>query len=613
MQGKKIKVLLITVVAIVFAAPALAQPPDTLWTICFGGSGDDYAYAIQQTADGNFAFFGRTSSWGAGMEDFWALKMDDLGNAQWSHTYGGSERNLGFDGQQTADGGYVLVGQIGDYPSADAWLVKTDAGGNQTWAASYNYSSHDHAESVWQNTDGGYIMNGNHNGMYYNIWTIRTDANGSMLWNREFGIPAGNDEGKDVQQTSDGNFILLNTIHVESWAYNPRIWLTKMDPVGNTLWNVEFGAANQAYGHSVQQTSDGGYIFTGWTNPPGAPADLWLVKTDGSGNMLWNRTFGGNGSEEGYCVRQTTDGGYIIAGCTSSYGAGGNDVWIIKTDDLGNMQWNCAYGGAGDDVGHSVWQTADAGYIVGGYTNSFGAGGYDAWVLLLESAPQNLSVNLIPFSSNIQIPASGGAFEFYVFVTNGGSDTAWVDLWTKAILPNGTAVGPLLGAANVALDPGVTGWVRYQNVPGRVPSGLYTYIACAGDYPSSIWASDSLQFTKLATGDGAGVGDWANWGDPLIGQAEAPDSRPATFVLHRPAPNPFNPATTIAYSLPEAASVKLQIFDVSGRGVSALADGWQDAGEHSVVFDASGLPSGIYFARLSVAGFNQTQKLLLVK
>ena len=148
------------------------------------------------------------------------------------------------------------------------------------------------------------------------------------------------------------------------------------------MWNQTYGSPNPDGVESMVQTSDGGYALAGETVTFGTiKRDFWLVRTDASGNHVWNQTYGGTGNDYGYSVVQTVDGGYAMTGYTGSLGAGSSDVWLVKTDELGNHVWNQTYGGTEGDIGWSVIQTSDGGYAITGYTGSFGAGGHDFWLV----------------------------------------------------------------------------------------------------------------------------------------------------------------------------------------------------------------------------------------
>ncbi|MEK0330908.1 MAG: hypothetical protein QQN49_06680, partial [Nitrosopumilus sp.] len=169
------------------------------------------------------------------------------------------------------------------------------------------------------------------------------------------------------------------------------LWCVPLKAEPDTLWTKTFGGSDREWGNSVEQTSDGGYIITGLTESYGTGSDdVWLIKTDALGNTLWTKTFGGSNSDYGSSVQQTSDGGYIITGYTLSYGAGSRDVWLIKTDSSGDTLWTKTFGGSSLDISSSVQQTSDGGYIITGYTGSYGAGYYDVWLIKTDSSGDTL-------------------------------------------------------------------------------------------------------------------------------------------------------------------------------------------------------------------------------
>ena len=231
-------------------------------------------------------------------------------------------------------------------------------------------------------------------------------------------------------------------------------------------------------------------------------------------------------------------------------------------------------------------------------------------------APPLIAVNLTPENPPIYIPGSGGSFNFNIAVSNNTASPATFDVWTMATLPNGHAAGPLIGPVTVTVAPSTTiNRDRTQAVGYGAPAGTYTYDAYIGDYPDDIWDEDHFDFTKLADDNGGPiVPEWANWGESFAeAQATGLSASPADFALHPAYPNPFNPVTNLRFSLPEPGNVILTIYDVQGKEVVRLVEGYRLAGVYDVACNASSLSSGIYFARLTAGNFQQTQKILLIK
>ena len=374
---------------------------DTIWIKTFGTSGGDYydeGASVQQTMDDGYIITGSTEHYSPFNTDLWLIKTNASGDTLWTKIFGGSGYDYGYAVQQTTDGGYILTGVTNSFGAHDydVWLIKTNASGDTLWTKTFGTGDYEEGLSVQQTVDGGYIIVGYTqipDAGFGDIWLIKTNASGDTLWAKTFG---GYGNGYTGQQTKDGGYIISGFIK-SSFNDASDFWLIKTDAAGDTLWTKTIGGSDDDFGYSVQQTTDEGYILAGTTYSFGSGySDVWLVKTDALGDTLWTKTFGGNSYELGYSVQQTQDGGFVITGSIYAY-TSSEDVWLIKTDSSGNEIWSKAFDIGRDEQGNSVKQTKDDGYIITGYTFYYGTNDKD--VLLIKTTPYVNQVEINTFNT----------------------------------------------------------------------------------------------------------------------------------------------------------------------------------------------------------------------
>ncbi|MBI4863000.1 MAG: hypothetical protein HY815_22465 [Candidatus Riflebacteria bacterium] len=375
------------------------------WAKTYGGGNDDRAYDTRATADGGYIVTGWTKSFGAGDADVWVLKLDSQGKILWEKAYGGAGEDVGTSIRQTAEGGYAVAGWTASFGSGgnDVWVLKLDAQGNLIWQKTYGGAYPDHSYAFQQTSDGGYIVAADTFSFpsytaTTDVWLLKLDAQGNVIWQRIYG-GLNYDWVYCVQQTTDAGYVVAG--HTRSFgAGNEDTWILKLDGQGDIDWQATYGGTGRDWATGVRQTEDGGYVALGYTTSFGAGNyDVWLLKLDGLGNVDWQRTYGGAGIDYGWFIEQAEVGGFVVSGLTQSFGAGDGTAWLLKLDTLGNVAWQKTYGGAGGDWGMGVHGTTDGGYVMGGLTSSFGAGSVDAWLLKLDSqgrcAPLGVDTNAV--------------------------------------------------------------------------------------------------------------------------------------------------------------------------------------------------------------------------
>ena len=362
--------------------------PELTWNHTYSWSSYDSAHSGVETKDGGLAIVGFTTPQGSTKTNFRLLKLDANGNILWSRTYGGEENDYGFSVIQTIEGGFALTGYTSSYGagSADAWLIKTDAYGKVEWEHTYGETNTDVANTLIQTADGGYALagwTGSYGAGHVDAWLLKTDNKGVLQWSQTYGGPRW-DEIEALIQTNDSGYVFVGVLAVGDSASPEELWVVKTDATGVIQWNQTYGGKWSDQAYSIILSRDGGYAIAGRNVPDETGfrgPDFWLVKTDTQGLVEWNYTYGGIEHERARSVVQTADGGYALLGETDSFGAGSFDFWLVKTDINGTAQWNQTYGGFNCEIPHSLVQTSDGGLVLIGTTNLKEVYNYDYLVM----------------------------------------------------------------------------------------------------------------------------------------------------------------------------------------------------------------------------------------
>ncbi len=359
-----------------------------LWSHTYGGAESDGGRSVIQTRDGGYAVAGYTFSSGVNDADVYLIKTDSMGNELWSNTFGGNGREYGNAICQTADFGYIITGYTTSFGAGakDVYLIKTDSAGQLQWSKTYGGSGSDGGNFVYVLGNDGYLICGYTESYGHgenDIYLIRTNTSGDTLWTKTYG-GIESEWGNSLFQTDDRGFLITAT--TGSFGVGQRdIYIVKTDSLGNYQWQRTFGNGVQdhEWGTSAAMTSDRGYIITGYRDIINQELyDVALLKVDSAGNRKWLKRFGqGTFYDFGRAVVETADKGFIICGGTKNAQTGYNDLYIIKTDSSGNLISKQAFGSAKSEECYSIQNTRDGNVILTGHTNSTGAGSYDAWLV----------------------------------------------------------------------------------------------------------------------------------------------------------------------------------------------------------------------------------------
>ena len=370
----------------IILSTALTVSGQTTFQKTYGGADGDFGLSVQQTTDGGYILFGQTWSFGSGSQDMYLVKTDYQGNEQWSQTFGGTKLEFGISAQQTTDGGYILCGAYSGLSNDSLALIKTDQSGNEVWNKRYSGTvDRDVGQFVQPTSDSGFIAVG-FTGPAFNehIYMVKTDFNGNEQWSKVHNS-SGREFAVGVVQTSDGGYAMIGETNGKGFG-GKDMFLVKTNATGDTTWTKTYGTPSDEIGRSLYITSDNGFILLGYEDS--TVGKLYLVKTDSLGNEQWSNYYGSTGSDMGHSVKQTSDGGFILAGRKDgTFGSSGTvDMYCIKTDSTGAIEWEYTFPRGLLSEAYSVQQTTDGGYILLGYTTDT-VGGVDSDMYLVKIDP----------------------------------------------------------------------------------------------------------------------------------------------------------------------------------------------------------------------------------
>ena len=569
------QIITLSAFLLIFCA-ASGQVPNIQWQKTFGGSSNDEIYSAQQTADGGYIMLGTSQSndgevtghhGTATNYDYWIVKTDDTGAIQWQKSLGGSMDDLGYAVRQTADGGYILMGG---------------------------------SESADGDLSGCSITE-------YDYWIIKLYSSGAIQWSTCLGGSSYN-VGWSVQQTADMSYIAVgvsysNDLQVTGNHGGADYWVVKVSSSGSLVWEKSLGGSGSDQGKCIQQTADGGYIVAGSSMSNDSQVtgnhggvDYWVVKLNDTGAIQWQKSLGGSGEDDGKFVRQTFDGGYIVAGGSNSTDSqvtgnhGGFDFWIVKLDSAGSVQWQRSCGGTGDEWAYSVEQTLDSGYIISGGSSSADGdvtgnhGSNDYWVLKLSKSgfkqwEKSLGGTGDDQAYAIQQTTDSG------FIVGGGSSSingditgnrGGYDYWLVKLSPC-TLLSPSIVAAGAVLSTTVSyytyQWIKNDTIIAGATNSTFT-VTGNGTYLVHVTDTNGCAATALVPAFVNGVQYLSN---------------AHTITL---TPNPTSGDVIIQ----GAGLVKIGVYNMLGQLLKEF-----DKADH---FSIKDLPGGLYFIKLYyITGF----------
>lgn len=593
----------------------------------YGGTASERGTTIDLTTDGGYIITGSSSSFTSD-QDMYLLKLNKLGSIVWSkvyHSFFSFDRLHGV--KHTPDGGYYLTGYIeGGFGFIDHAIMRIDSIGNIIWAKHFGGAEAEELREVCITLDGGALVSG-YNASYgpgaKEIQAIKFSPSGDVEWAKTYGN-IYEDFNASILILSDGNFLLVGATDVSGF-YDVRPLLIKTDTLGNIIWAKIYSGVIEDWARFALETDDGGILIVGDTRSYGlgGSADIYLIKTDSLGNVQWANAYGGIGTEKGYGVTKSIDGNYVITGYTNSFGFGGYDAFLMKVDLNGDVDWFYTYGGQSDDYAFKVLETPDSGYVLIGGRKSNSLGGEDVYIIKTDKFGISGCDFSMPNVNVFQI--TNLLAEDYVLSTLEVISVA--DLSLTVVNPNSAAkfycgsIPVELKSFNYKLENRsvVISWstaTETNNMGFKVLRNNIEIGFVSGHGTTAESKDYSFRDQVMENGSYTYSLIQVDYDGTTekIGEIEVVISKiPVDYELEQNYPNPFNPTTKIKYTIPKVSHVSLIVYGSLGEEVVTLVDEIKEAGYYEVVFDGTDVPSGVYFYTLLSNKFSTTKKMILLK
>ena len=431
---------ILVLIMLMFSTSLFCQDQNILWQNTIGGTSEDIIWTGLRTSNGDYLFGGSSTSNisgdktedSNGSNDVWLVLLDTSGNIIWQSTIGGIDYDALGAFEQTADGGFILACTSDSDISGDKtenskghtdyWIIKLDATGEIEWQNTIGGTAHDQARDIIQTIDGGYVVGGrsasdpsddksefSFGGDDY--WVVKLNSVGQIEWENTI-QSWGQEDISFIGQTSDGAYFVcgvsdgdIGADKTENSNGSQDIWILKLNSVGEILWQNTIGGSGVEWAHSALLSDDQGYILAGTSNSDisgdklensRGEADFWILKLNAAGDLVWQKTLGGNAIDVALTVYNTDDKGYVVGGWSLSGASGekteanfgSHDFWLVKLTNTGALEWENTIGGSDNDVAHIIFQDVD-GLVIGGTSRSNISfdktedkiGGHDYWVV----------------------------------------------------------------------------------------------------------------------------------------------------------------------------------------------------------------------------------------